>query len=229
MTQTVDFEKFKTGINGFLSAYMTSCSDIQNNRVFSYDICRQHFAPTLSENKDKDAVYLFAFLSSWGMLRNTGLMNISPYGLSNTVQAIYENFEYFKNNDIFSIKGEEILDFVKKFEKIAEGLDKDNISSSNTMVSKIILGVWGSMPALDTNFNKTFGFYPTTKIEKVICELREAFENITEDDISKIRRSLFESYGKLNLNFYGKPKLVDMYGFYVGLKKRLKEDYLSEQ
>lgn len=229
MTQTVDFEKFKTGINGFLADYMSSCSDIQKNRVFSYDICRQHFAPTLSRNKDEDAVYLFAFLSSWGMLRNTGLMNISPYGLSNTVQAIYENFEYFKNNDIFSIKDKEISVFVENFEKIAEALGRDKIASSNTMVSKIILGVWGSIPALDTNFNKAFGFYPTTKIEKVICELREAFESITEDDISKIHSSLLEPYGKLNPEYYGKPKLVDMYGFYVGLKKRLKEDYLSEQ
>lgn len=229
MTQTVDFEKFKTGINGFLSDYMPSCSDIQKNRVFSYDICRQHFAPTLSRNKDEDAVYLFAFLSSWGMLRNTGLMNISPYGLSNTVQAIYENFEYFKTNDIFSIKDEGISDFVANFGKISEGLDKDNISSSNTMVSKIILGVWGSIPALDTNFNKAFGFYPTTKIEKVICELRETFKNIPEADSSKIHNSLLEPYGKLNPEYYGKPKLVDMYGFYVGLKKRLKEDYLSEQ
>lgn len=229
MTQTVDFEKFKTGINGFLSAYMTSCSDIQNNRVFSYDICRQHFAPTLSGNKDEDAVYLFAFLSSWGMLRNTGLMNISPYGLSNTVQAIYENFEYFKNNDIFSIKDKEISVFVENFEKIAEALGRDKIASSNTMVSKIILGVWGSMPALDTNFNKAFGFYQATKIKKVIRELRETFKNIPEADSSKIHSSLLEAYGKLNPEYYGKPKLVDTYGFYVGLKKRLKEDHLSEQ
>ena len=156
-------------------------------------------------------------------------MNISPYGLSNTVQAIYENFEYFKTNDIFSIKDEGISDFVANFGKISEGLDKDNISSSNTMVSKIILGVWGSIPALDTNFNKAFGFYPTTKIEKVICELRETFKNIPEADSSKIHNSLLEPYGKLNPEYYGKPKLVDMYGFYVGLKKRLKEDYLSEQ
>lgn len=229
MTQTVAFEKFKTGINGFLSDCMPSCSGIQKNRVFSYDICRKHFAHPLSENKDVDAVYLFAFLSSWGMLRNTGLMSISPCGLTNTIDVIYETFEYFKDNDIFSIKDEEISDFVGNFEKIADGLDKDKISSSNTMVSKIILGVWGSIPALDTNFNKAFGFYPTTKIEKVICELREAFENIKKTDVSIIHKHLFKPYLNLELEYYGMPKLVDMYGFYVGLKKRKDEYYLSEQ
>ena len=191
-------------------------SDIQKNRVFSYDICRKHFASKLSENKDENAVYLFAFLSSWGMLRNTGLMNISPYGLSNTVEAIYENFEYFKNNDIFSIKDEEILDFVKNFEKIAEALGRDKIASSNTMVSKIILGVWGSMPALDTNFNKAFGFYQAMKIKRVIRELRETFKNIKKTNVSIIHKHLFKPHLNLELEYYGMPKLVDMYGFYVG-------------
>lgn len=152
---------FNKHVNDFVGKYN---SDV-NGRYKSYDHCRKCFL----DNKNNPAMYdlmtlhLYAYLASWGMLRNSFLME-KDYQFNKPVVEIlckskYSRLVYFDpfaqnaNNDLNLIM--DLKEEIKNYYENETYIDPDTGNkkkinhATDTLISKIILGTLGCVPAYD--------------------------------------------------------------------------------
>jgi hypothetical protein len=99
-------------------------------------------------------------------------------------------------------------------------------NSHATLVTKIILGIFGFIPAFDQYFCNSFrgifglshGFRSVNKKSvEAICDFYDC--NRAEiDDISKALFTMDFATGRATSHRYPKAKIIDMYGFNKGLR-----------
>ena len=96
-------------------------------------------------------------------------------------------------------------------QKIIQAL-KTKIEPSDTLVTKIMLGVFANVPAFDRYFRKTFKVHSFNK--KSLNKIKEFYlQNKSEfDDFRVVYTFDFESGNETKVR-YTKAKLMDMYGF----------------
>ena len=97
--------------------------------------------------------------------------------------------------------------------QIASSLGEEN-NPSDTLISKIMLGVFANVPAFDTYFRKSLKVYSFNK--KSLLTIKDFYED---------NKSVFDSYQIHTFDFlssketdivYTKAKLIDMCGFMDG-------------
>ena len=152
---------FNKYVNDFVGKYK---GDV-NGRYKSYDHCRKCFL----DNKDNPAMYdlitlyLYAYLASWGMLRNSFLLQ-KDYLFNKPVVKILCEKKYSKlvDFDPFDSKAKTNLNLIMELKEeirncyigktFSSPKTRDTITINNvtdTLVSKIILGTLGCVPAYD--------------------------------------------------------------------------------
>lgn len=213
----------------YLTEHVSKFTEIynsdKNGRYLSYDHIRTAFLSLRKDANQRDllTLHLYAYLASWGMLRNSFLMQKDYKFLTPIVDIICKaKYESLINYDPFNDTGtsnarlimklvNEMRDyFIGKtyFEEGSNELKKiDNVS--DTLVTKILLGTIGCTVAYDTYVRKGLANHNLTqKVEvKSIMELKN-FAQSNETEIKEI-------LSKLN-NLYTPMKIIDMYFFEEG-------------
>ncbi|MBR6389056.1 MAG: hypothetical protein IKS15_02950 [Opitutales bacterium] len=208
----------------FLSAHERYGVPEHEYRYYSYNICREHFDNWVSLDEEQDSMILFTYLASWGMIRgSSSLLQKSPYGLKNTVRALFDYDKCCRNLDLFSDSYEESkCKLCNVYRVLCGALKKDKIESPTiTLLSKIFLGVWGNCPAFDANLKYIFNIPDVNSvkafknaIDKVKAKLSDEVFALTE---AEIRSEL------KNSEFISKSKLIDMYGFQRGIEEGISD------
>jgi len=199
-------------------------------RYASFDYCYNYFRQSSSDdllkNMEKSCLVIGFYLASWGMLRGSSFLlgksakhyePIIEY-LARLDAEIWEfdvdNYNNY-NIDIICTTYREIQDIIIQ-----------NGNSPLTLVTKIMLGVFGFIPAFDQFFGNTFrdifknecGF---RRLNKKSLNCIQQFYQDNKNDIdyfsSRIFTTDFIAGEKTNIN-YTKSKIIDMYGFTKGLK-----------
>ena len=208
-------------VNKFIEVYNSD----ENGRYLSYDHIRRAF---LEYRKDEDkydllALNLYAYLASWGMLRNSFLQQKDYKFLIPIITILSDpKYESLVDYDPFNDRDKEkallMMKVIKKmrnyfigetyYEEGSRNLKTiDNVS--DTLVTKILLGTLGCTIAYDTYAKK--GLANHGMIQKVgvssILELR-AFAKANEDEIKELLSQLNELYTPM--------KIIDMYFFEEG-------------
>ncbi len=195
------------------------------DRYASFDYCYYYFRQSSPEDllrdMEKSCLVLGFFLSSWGMLRGSSFL------IRKSVKYYEPLINYIAdtNKNIWDIDaGNYNEENIKEICKIYEGIRKIIIEDKNAhliLVTKIMLGVFGFVPAFDTYFAKTFRnmFKPeccfsTLNAQSLECIKEFYLANNTEiDELSaQIFVTDFSNGQKTKLN-YPKSKIIDMYGF----------------
>lgn len=153
---------FNKYVNDFVGKYK---GDV-NGRYKSYDHCRKCFL----DNKDNPVMYdliilhLYAYLASWGMLRNSFLLQKDYLFNKPVVEILCDkkysqlvNFDPFAQNIVDDLKlimelKEEIINYYTIGKTYIDPETGKTITIKNvtdTLVSKIILGTLGCVPAYD--------------------------------------------------------------------------------
>ncbi|SNR60377.1 hypothetical protein SAMN04488009_2765 [Maribacter sedimenticola] len=200
----------------------------QNNQKFhrynSWNHCYSAF-----ENKNLDtntlALYLGMYLASWGMYRGSSGLLQKDYLVHEGAVEILKSFSHLRCSGEHEVNKlsipeiEKLITLLKKhyrsfqFETL-KGVTK-NISPTDTLISKILLGTLGCVPAFDRFF-----------IEGVIKK-EEAFKSLQKNSLEKLfeyadnnekMKMLQKKYSE-----YPKMKLVDMYFWQVGFNKNRKD------
>ena len=143
-----------------------------NSRYKSYDYCREAFIKYRknSEMYDYIALNLFAYLASWGMLRNSFLLQKDYRFLVPLVEILCEEkYDCLLNKYLFKKQTDEyiekVLDITKRVSDYFKGtnyyIDGSNEKKvvknvTDTLISKILLGTFGCIPAYDENVKKSF-------------------------------------------------------------------------
>jgi len=144
-----------------------------SERDASFDYCFNYFQRFREEGRLNDlktpeqvqesCIQLGFYLASWGMYRGRAyLLQKSAKILEPIIGLIADQPPSFWEIDVHSYSPENIqrlLDFKREIVSLRE-----HKGASDTLVTKIMLGVFGNVPAFDTYFSKGFGY---GKFEKV--------------------------------------------------------------
>ena len=131
------------------------------HRDASFDLCFYYFQTNKEhvakkENLEKSCLYLWSYLSSWGMLRGSSrLLEKSPASLKPLIKHIQESKVW--DIDVDKYTDENIAKLIAEYEAIEQILKEELLKKlpTCTLVTKIMLGVYGNVPAFDVNFTAT--------------------------------------------------------------------------
>jgi len=197
-----------------------------NERDTSFDYCYNYFYSFYKGNKlhelaneenlQRSCLQLGFYLASWGMLRNSFLLKKSVRYFSDLIKEISKIDPKLWEIDVDNYNDENIKLLLDCQLKIIEVI-KNN---SDTLITKIMLGVFANVPAYDYYFriflkeNKCCQTFNKKSLEQIKFFYEE---HKNEFDSYKICTYDFSTKEKTEI-IYTKAKLVDMYGFMVGEK-----------
>jgi len=188
-------------------------------RNVSFDYCFNYFqshceAGTLHELANPDNVLLSClhlgfYLASWGMLRNSKLMEKSAKYLVPVVEliALTDATLWKIDADRYTLTNIQLL--VELANRIGDALP--DVAGTDTLKTKIMLGVFGSVPAFDRNFKRgckevgmvaTFGQRALVKIADFYLKNAQI--------IDTYRVPTLNFSGGHTQRYYTRAKVIDM-------------------
>jgi len=196
-------------------------------RYASFDYCFNYFQSfrrrnaiagiASGENVETSCLQLGFYLASWGMLRGSSFLLQKS---SKFYQRLIEDIATF-DPAIWDIDVDRYQDdatirlLLKCKEMIATSLGPTN-RASETLITKIMLGIFGNVPAFDTFFCTGFGVNAFG--QKSLAKI-SAFYQDNKSEIDGQRIPTFEFLsGKETEILYSKAKIIDMVGVIEGDK-----------
>lgn len=201
-----------------------------DERYASFDYCFNYFQSFREEGKideivneknlQQSCLQLGFYLASWGMLRGSSFLlekSVRTYG--KLLKDIISFNKRIWDIDADSYSDENIKILLDCKEMIYKSLGEKN-NPSDTLITKIMLGIFGNVPAFDNYFNKGFGFYYCKKNQlKKLSGFYKENKNIVDRYNKTIYTYDFLS-GKETKRNYSKAKIIDMIGFVEGQKNK---------
>ena len=223
-------EKFsKEDILECIKAYSEECQDIYSIEESWWD-CYKEFHEkrnikkerVLSEEESDDlCLHLGFYLASWGMFRNSFLAN-KYYTIHKDAIGVLLEDEY---DVLWDISAEDLEKHVELLEKLTVEIkkrykkcietDKKHKNVTDLMVTKILLGTMGCVPAYDdylTTAIKNYGISRKVFNQESVKKLAE-FYKVHKDDFEMARKEIGEKYSD-----YPPMKLLDMCFWKAGQK-----------
>ncbi len=171
-------------------------------------------------NVQLSCLHLNFYLASWGMLRNSQLMQKNAKYLIPVIEVIATADASLWEIDAHCYDPTNIQRLDELAGKICNALP--NVSGTDTLKTKIMLGVFGSVPAFDTTFRRackeermvaTFG----ERGLKTIAEFYQKNENV----INAYRVRTLDFDGGHTQRCYTRAKVIDMALSTEGEKREL--------
>jgi hypothetical protein len=211
----------RTDIALFVTAYKSERE--ADRRYASFDYCFNHFSDFRHSGADieKSCLALGFYLASWGMYRGKSFMlQTSAKHLLPTVEYIHSLDKSYWKIDVNSYNTNNIEVLLEVYEKLRSTLKCKN-SAHLTLVTKIMLGVFGNVPAYDRYFCQTlknvfidectFGRFSKQSLH-CLHEFYLANEKVLTALSQRINTIDFIS-AKPTKRHYSLAKIIDMYGF----------------
>jgi hypothetical protein len=191
-------------------------------RYASFDYCFNYFqsfresgnvADLASvENIQISCLQLGFYLASWGMLRGSAkLHQRSARHLTPVIEAVAST--------PLSVWGIDVDRYTESNTEVlidsASRLRQANRDMSDTLVTKVMLGVFGSVPAFDTNFRKgfgvnTFGAKALRKVGAFYADNAEVLDSYRVPTLDFVT-------GEPTVRLYTRAKVIDMAFFIEGM------------
>ena len=210
------------------------------HRYKSWEHCFKVFQK--ETNTDTLALHLAFYLASWGMYRGSSGLLQKDYkvhipAVEIILHSKYNTIRCFNNETDISSKDiplvlelkEELLEYYKSIKFIRQG-KCFSVTPTDTLLTKIMLGTTGSIPAYDRFFNLGLSKY---KICKKFNEesLYQMFEFIEQDNNRESINQLQKEITNKNL-YYPTMKLLDMFfwsvGYVIDIQKKNKKIKIVE-
>jgi hypothetical protein len=192
------------------------------DRYASFDYCFNYFqrrreegrigALTNGDELQLACLHLGFYLASWGMYRgSTVLLQRSAAYLKPVIEAIARTPAAAWGIDADGYTTEACALLLDTGSRIRAAFPE---GATDTLVTKIMLGVFGSVPAYDTNFRKGFGtaFMGESSLMRIGRFYRENAEVIERYRVPTLD---FES-GAETARRYSRAKVIDMIFFIEG-------------
>src|SRR3989344_4302517 len=179
----------KKSINQFLEGNGKNKGRKAKERYASFDFCYTYFYSFYKRNKlneladeknlQMSCLQLGFYLASWGMMRGSSfLLEKSVKNYKNLIVAISKmNPKLWEiDADEYDEKNIDLLLNCK--EEIIDALDRNNAETWDTLVTKIMLGVFANIPAYDAYFKKFLKNknYCQTFNKKSLVEINEFYK-----------------------------------------------------
>ena len=202
--------------------YLSDNSSI--GRYSSFDYCYNYFQSfyerneiadiAKQENREMSCLQLAFYLASWGMLRGSSfLLQRSMKYYEPVIEVIAHMGADTWNIDVDAYSDKNIDMLLACEEEIAQAIGQGR-NVSIILTTKIMLGVFGNIPAFDTYFRSGFGIHTLSR--KSLHRIAQFYQDhkyiIDEYHIPTIDFAT----GQNSHRYYPKAKLIDMIGFIAG-------------
>ena len=198
------------------------------DRYTSFDYCYNYFmqfseqdniqAIAYEEYIQNSCLQLGFYLASWGMLRGSSfLLQKSLKHFESLIVAISDMDRKYWDIDVDKYTHENIELLLELYHKIMNYLGHEKEYASATLITKIMLGVFGNIPALDDNFCRGMGFskyLSKSLLLKIAQYYQDHRQEISEQEI----KTLDFHTGRETGRYYTKAKIIDMIGFIEGMR-----------
>lgn len=213
-------------INQFLAGEGKNKGRQPEERYASFDYCYNYFYSFYKqnglhelangENLQMSCLHLGFYLASWGMMRGSSfLLEKSIGNYKNLIKVISEMDPKLWEIDVNNYNEENIELLLNCKKQIFEAFGKD-YKPTDTLITKIMLGVFANIPAFDQYVRKSLKVNELN--EKSIWKIKDFYEgNKKEIDSFEIKTFDFLTCNETNI-VYTRAKLVDMCGFMDGQK-----------
>ena len=197
------------------------------DRYASFDYCFNHFQrhrpnpeALLGKNLELSCNQLGFYLASWGMLRGSSfLLQRSVKHFIPLVELIASAPTELWELDVHKYDSEGLTLLMDWVTKIREALHPENWNSnegvaSDILVTKVLLGVFGCVPAFDTYFRKGFGVptFSTGSLRRI-----GTFYAANAEEIDGLRQPTLDFItGEPSEILYTRAKVIDMAFFVAG-------------
>lgn len=202
------------------------------DRYSSFDYCYNYFLTTSDLRKDieKSCLTLGFYLASWGMYRGSSfLLQKSVKYLEPTIEYIADLDKSLWEIDVDKYDIQTIKIIIEIYNEIKSKLILHG-NADLTLITKILLGVFGFIPAFDSFFCDTFrniykgqcGFRRVN--ENSLGRIKDFYDN-NKGIIDKLSNETFTTEFHTGMKTkikYPKAKIIDMYGFKLGFNKGTK-------
>lgn len=156
----MDQKKLAEAIQAGYECY-DSMKDDPHHRYLSWEYCHEAFRlnrhPQIDATIDYLCLHLAWYLASWGMLRNSFLMQKDYKIHADVVRLIYQP----EWDDLWDISPEKLSQeyYADRIMKLSESITEAYVASgagipTETLLTKILLGTVGCVPAYDRYFKK---------------------------------------------------------------------------
>jgi len=215
----------KTDIEKIVNKFKSQSNP--DDRYTSFDYCYNYFLTTndITQDVEKSCLVLGFYLASWGMFRGSSfLLQKSVKHFEPAIRYIATLDKSVWDIDANNYDEKNTQTIIKIYKDIKFSLiNKDN--SDLTLITKILLGVFGFIPAFDNYFCNTFraisdGQCGFRKVNVKSISFIKAFYESNKTSIDRLSTETFTTdfiTGQKTTINYPKAKIIDMYGFISGL------------
>lgn len=191
-----------------IQKYNCTTKQGEHTRYLSWEHCRRAFAENWSDPSKTEylCLHLAWYLASWGMLRNSFLFQ-NDYLIHKEVVAKLCTVEYAA---LFTENVPNIDLVMQAAEVVCNGYGEHKVS--DTLVTKILLGIFGCVPAYDRYFKnavKKYGISATFNAESLtgLWDYFIKYESIINSACAKM---------EIPVDLYTPMKLMDMCFWQIG-------------
>ncbi|HHP0355699.1 TPA: hypothetical protein ACRZSW_000208 [Campylobacter lari subsp. concheus] len=217
---SIDKEQFY----GNISLFHDKIKNEDNDRYLSWEHCYEYFYIYRKDiDYDYASLMLSFYLASWGMYRGSSFLLRHDYKIYKTMLEELLVIDLWDKHDWSQIiKANEIIERkLSPYKNNKE--DKNNKNKiSNTLITKILLGIFGCTPAYDRFFTNGLRQYNSKNSNEISISYGEnSYKGIV--DLIDRCKSNFE-FPKIKLKFnediyYPDMKIMDMYFWILGQQK----------
>ena len=194
-------------------------SDEEGHRYRSWEHCFKAFG-NKELSSDEKCLHLAFYLASWGMYRGSSGLLWKDYTIHKGVVNIAKDFKKLRvlsNSTFPKIKMVQSCfeDFSNYYSSItySNGKETKFISATNTLISKVMLGIFGVIPAFDRYY--IYGAKERLRIKSFnINHLPElySYAKVHMKEIEACQAYILKKSGY----WYPPMKILDMYFWQIG-------------
>lgn len=216
---------------GIVDKYLDKMKVDPNHRFKSWEHCYYAFGDK-NRSIDELALHLAFYLASWGMYRGGCGIFWKDYKIHLETVGIIKEYYDLRGKCCCREDIARIMELHGKIKDYYSGLkyykpndnNKLDVSATDTLITKIMLGTIGCVPAMDDLFKKGFGVYASKMFDEKLLEQIIEFSERNISDILQYQELIQNQIKCL----YPPMKIVDMYFWQKGYDKYLEEKKAAE-
>ena len=211
------------------NAYYRQCSKESHSRFKSWEHCYKAYYLARKQKKpdvDKLCLHLAFYLASWGMYRGSSFLLQKDYQIHEDIVKTLLDKRYdplcgircnqYLEDDNIDLLDELYNNISSKYRIVRSSVRDDDVETeiSQTLITKILLGTMGCVPAYDQYFKKglrALGIASGEFSKQSISDISEWYLE-HEDKFEKTRKNMIIENGEERL-LYPQMKVIDM-GFW---------------
>ena len=219
----LDEEKIKSN----LSLFKKDCGPC--DRYASFDYCFNYFQEFKNKseiakpkNIQNSCLHLSFYLASWGMLvRKSILLQKSIKFYEPLIEYISKKENNFWKIDVSNYTDVSIDELIKCGKEIKDKLGNKGVS--DTLITKIMLGVFGNVPAFDSYFKSgsNLGTFNKHSLKQIKIFYDKNSEIISEE--ASVAKTFEYDTDKTGSRSYTEAKIIDMIFFMEGFQNDKKK------